>query len=226
MSKRKSTEYLPARKQSKRSSKELSAYFKSYKNGINDFHLSIFRETRKIVKPKRVLYPGCYRHVTTSLIFENVVYVDCDSKLKNCFQDKEVLDWINENKEYENESTMKFVCKTFASDFGEENESFELVISACAGIVTSSCSKYVRKGGYFLVSDAHYDARMLILDDTFELKYVWEDDKFTEDIDCHFITTDGVPMTREMVEESIKKPKARRSFKLKKEAMFYLFRKK
>ena len=63
-------------------SKELSAYFKSYKNGLGDWHLPLFKavhdwitQTEKL--PVKVLYPGCYNHITTSLVFDNVVFTIC-----------------------------------------------------------------------------------------------------------------------------------------------------
>ena len=59
---------------------------------------------------------------------------------------------------------------------------------------------------------------------------MWDkkDEKFVFDADVlsqHFITENEKPLTRAMVDESVAKPKTRRSFKLKKEAMFYLFTK-
>jgi len=224
--KRKSTETSPSSKRTRKDSRELSAFFKSYKNGIGDFHLPLFRAVAELLKPERVLYPGCYRHVTASLTFDDVVYVDCDSIVGNCFQDECVLDWLDQNKDYIGKTKLKFICANFDHDIKSESpRTFDLAISACAGIVTSSTEKYLKIGGYYLVSDAHYDARCLSLDKSFTLKYVWdsESETFTEDVEGHFVTKEGEQVTREMVEESKKKPKARRSFKLKKEAMFYLF---
>ena len=224
--KRKSTEISQSPKRTRSGSRELSAYFKSYKNGLGDFHLPLFRAVAQLLKPGRVLYPGCYRHVTASLAFEDVVYLDCDSKVGACFQDEGVLDWLDQNKDYKVKPKLRFLCANFDNAIkGESLESFDLAISACAGIVTSSTSKYLKVGGYYLVSDAHYDARCLSLDESFVLKYVWDSktEVFTDDVDGHFVTNEGKKITREMVEESQNKPKARRSFKLKKEAMFYLF---
>jgi len=217
-------------KRPKKSSTALSAYLKSYKNG-DEMHLSLFRVVQKLVQPEKVFYPGCHRHITASLTFKDVIYVDFDSKVQNCFEDDSTLQWLNDNKEYDNDCKLKFICGDFTHNLqGVVEESFDLLISACAGIVSTSTSKYLKKGGYYLISDAHYDARMLSLDKEYTLKYVWDSGKKElvndqYELDQHFRTLDGEKITREMVDESMNKPKARRSFKLKKEAMFYLFQK-
>ena len=108
-------------------------------------------------------------------------------------------------------------------------ESFDLLISACAGFVTPSTSLLLKIDGW-LVSDAHLDARMLSLEKNFAFFAVWDtaDEKFVFDADIlsqHFVTKKGEPITQAMVVESIAKPTAQHSFKLKNEAMFYLFTK-
>lgn len=230
--KRKSSKNLNTESACKRkvSSRELSAYFKSYKNGFNDIHWPIFREIDKIIKPSNVLYPGCHRHITASLVFKDVVYVDNYKKVEPCYSDPKVLEWLNSNKEYNEEMKINFLCKNFEKDFGEPVNSFDLVISMSAGIVSSSCAKYVKNSGYFLASDAHFDARMLSLRDDFELTHVWDASKkcfldTEEELHGHFMTIKDEKLSKQMVDESLVKPKGRRSFKLKKEAMFYLFKK-
>ena len=58
------------KKLKKLSNVELNAYFKTYKNGFSDHHWQLFREAGKIVKVEKVLYPGCHRHITASLVFK------------------------------------------------------------------------------------------------------------------------------------------------------------
>ena len=73
------------KKPKKLSNAELDAYFKTYKNGFGDHHWQLFREVDKIVKVEKVLYPGCHCHITASLVFKNVVYVDNYKKIAGCF---------------------------------------------------------------------------------------------------------------------------------------------
>ena len=216
-----------------KNSRELSAYFKSYKSGLGDWHLALFKAIHGhiVKKSARVLYPGSFNHITPSLVFEDVVYIDSDPKMKKFFDDKIVKDWIEDNKHYTGNTCIEFECLNFNSlNKKFEDESFDLLISACAGFVTPTTSSLLKKGGYYLVSDAHFDARMLSLDATFTLVAVWDETekKLDSDRDLltqHFVTKDGRHITRAMVDESAVKPKAKRSFKLKREAMFYLFTK-
>lgn len=199
--------------------------------GLDDWHIPIFREVEHLTKAKHVLYPGCDKHVTASLFFPSVVYVDCNKKVEAVFKDEQVLEWVTVNKAYSTEPTIKFICKSFESAF-EKVASFDLMISASAGIVSKPCSKYLKPGGYFLVSDAHFDARTTFLRPDFTLIGVYDMETKTLETSVQtlaglFQTTKGSPINKSQVEESIKLPKQKRSFKLQKEAMFmfYLFQK-
>ena len=213
-----------------RGSAQFSAYMKSYK-GLNDFHLPVFTAVQKFTSPAKVLYPGCHRHITASLIFQSVVYIDNYSKVKELYSDPKALEFVRENKEYSQEPEIVFKCKNFEGNFGENEKSFDLLMSLSAGIVSKPCGKYLKSGGYLFVSDAHFDARMAFVDPDFNLVGVYDDglsdfDTSGKELSCHFISTKGVKMTNNMVQESIDKPKAKRSFKLQKEALFYLFQRK
>ncbi|XP_053382989.1 uncharacterized protein LOC123539599 [Mercenaria mercenaria] len=212
----------------KKSAANLKWFLKVYK-GLDDWHIPIFQATQQYTKAKHVLYPGCDKHLTASLCFPLVVYVDVNKKLKPVFNDDSVLEWVKENKMYSEETKIKFLCQNFDSGF-EKLASFDLMISACAGIVSKPCSKYIKPGGYFLVSDAHFDARTTFLRPDFELVAVYDNETSQfltnkAEFAGHFHTLEGKPLNSKQVEESLQKPKARRSFKLQKEAMFYLFRK-
>lgn len=213
---------------SKKPSAHLKWFLKVYK-GLDDWHIPIFKQVSALTKARHVLYPGSYTHITPSLFFPSTVYVDCDQKVGVVFSDEQVLAWINENKTYSEKPSIKFLCKNFDSTF-ETLESFDLMISASAGIVSQSCAKYLKPGGYFLVSDAHFDARRTYLRSDFKLIGVYDQDLAEivtdpEEIKNHFHTTAGTPISLEQVEESMQKAKSKRSFKLMKETMFYLFQK-
>lgn len=219
------------KKSMRRGSAALTAYFKTYKGGLNDIHIPVFRALKNFTSATKLLYPGCHRHITASLFFQYVVYVDNYAKIGATYSDDKVLAFVNENKEYAESPYVQFKCKNFESDFGEKPGSFEILMSLSAGIVSKSCGKYLKPGGYFLASDAHFDARMTFIDPRFEFIAVYDDVKqefdATDDAKKgHFWTTNGTEITKEMVQESMDKPKARRSFKLEKETLFYLFQKK
>ncbi|KAL4222262.1 hypothetical protein ACF0H5_018299 [Mactra antiquata] len=224
ISKSKNKKTVPAQKRSA----SFTWFMKVYK-GLNDWHLPIFEAVNEYTQAKQVLYPGCDKHLTASLIFHNVVYVDLNKKLEPVFKDPLVLEWINKNKKYSDEARLKFVCKSFESNF-ENTCSFDLMISACAGIVSTPCSKFLKVGGHFLVSDMHFDARTTFVRTDYRLVGLFDSDTnkletSPEKLKGHFTTTSGSPITKRQVEESINKPKNRRSFTLQKEENFYLFKK-
>ena len=210
-------------------SKNLTWFLKIYK-GLEDWHLPIFRDTRSFTRASHVLYPGSDKHLTASLVFPSVIYVDYNKNVEPVFHDSAVTQWINDNKDYDKNTDVTFLCKRFEGRLADD-ESFDLLISASAGIVSTPCSRYLKVGGYFLASDAHFDARTLFLDPKFELVGVFDKDTGklgtdAESLAGHFETTSGKIITKKQVKESIQKSKSRRSFKLKKETWFYLFQKK
>ena len=198
---------------------------KTYK-GLDDIHLPLFKEVQRVAKAGRVLYPGSHWHLQASLVFPNVTYVDYNQKVAPFFEDPAVLAWIKENKVYAAESAMKFCNKDF-EHLQLPTGSFDLLISMSAGIVSRPCSRFLRKGGFFLVSDAHFDARTLALDDCFSLVGVYDMNRqkiSTKDLKSCFMTTAGHKITAQQVEVSKNKPKGSRGFKLLREDCFYLFK--
>lgn len=230
--------YLNEKKAEKKISKktgssQLSAYMRSYlKNGAKeDYHAPIFCALQKEVQPEKVLYPGCHRHITASLFFPNVHYVDVDAKVGGLYRDKKALDFVADNKAYEGNFSITFSCKNYETDTLEELKSVDLLLSLSAGLVSRSCCKYVKPGGYLFVNDSHSDARVAYFDDHFELVGIYNElfEKFETAqgiLAKHFHTVEGEKITEQMVNESIKTPRSKRTFKLAAESMFYLFKKK
>lgn len=216
-------------KETVKSKKFVTKFLKVYK-GKDDWHIPVFREVQSALNVNKVFYPGCDKHITASLVFQDVTYLDFNSTIASYYDDPGMLEWVDLNKEYASKPVIKFLLHDFQSDFGVGPNSFDLMISACAGIVSKSCSKYIKTGGYLLVSDAHYDARQAFVDPSFQFIAVYDESKkaldFSENgMNGHFKTTMGDIITQKHVQESIDRPKNKRSFKLVREAMFYLFKK-
>eukprot|EP00040_Diaphanoeca_grandis_P039266 m.258579 g.258579 ORF g.258579 m.258579 type:complete len:267 (-) comp36773_c0_seq1:473-1273(-) len=213
----------------KRSSGSMGKFMRTYK-GLEDFHIPLFESVLKFTKADNVLYPGCHRHLQASLVFPKVVYIDSYKGIAPEFEDDSIRAWIDEHKQYATQPTIRLIGKNFASGskaLGIQPQSFDLLISMSAGIVSTSCLKFLRPGGHFLVSDAHFDARSTYANTNLELAAVYDFENRTLQTDTtgHFETTLDQPITAAQVEESIQNPKAKRKFKLKKEALFYIFKK-
>lgn len=214
----------PAKEVKKLSSGCLTKVLKVYK-GLDDFHLPLFKEVQKIAKARRILYPGSHWHLQASLVFPDVTYVDYNQKVAPFFEDSAVLAWVTANKSYPTEPKLK-LCLTDFEHLKLPSQAFDLLISMSAGIVSKPCTRFLRIGGYFLVSDAHFDARTVALDKRFSLVGVYnmESKKLeTKDLESCFMTTAG-KITSQQVEVSKVKPKGSRGFKLLREDCFYLFK--
>ena len=209
-------------------SRALEKYLSSY-NGINDVHLNALRLIKKKFEVNRVLYPGSWIHLTPSIVFPFVVYVDSFSKMKSMLGDSELLAYIGRNSEILDKPIIKFYQADYRKALPEEKESFDLLISLSSGFVSQSCKSYLRKKGLLFVNNEHYDAIMAYVDHSFQPIGVFNNSgKLIEDADAvteYFLTCKNQVITKEMVRENSKKPPSKAKYKLKKKAPFYLFQK-
>jgi len=145
------------------------ALYKQYYVERDFDRLDLFEQLAMQHDIKRVLYPGSYVHITPSFVYPTAVYVDNDKKAKKFFADTTFLDFIAEHKQYAEDATVTFYGQSYTEDFGEEHESFDLLISQYAGFISLHCKAYLKIGGILLVNNSHGDASMASLDDQFEL---------------------------------------------------------
>jgi hypothetical protein len=253
------------------SQKQLNLYEKSYKGGsAKDLHLAVFQDAfRWIVESAdtasaaattgnsstlKVLYPGCHRHLTAALVFANITFVDCDSKVASLFSDPASLEYVETHKLYNEDPRYQFYCYNVNENMPKihPNE-YDLLISLSSGTMVEPCTTYVKSGkhngGYLLVNDAHSDARSAFVSNKWQLLAYWDDDsrQFRTDRleQCFQVIakdaksskkrlssqTENVvntkPISKEQVQESIAVGTIRkRSFRLLYEPMFFLFRRK
>lgn len=178
-------------------SKVLNDYL-SYYEGTNDWHLQAFRLINNKFSPKHVLYPGCWIHLTPSLVFSQVVYVDLFSKMEKAFNDSDLLKYIEKHSEYQGKPKIKFHQSDYRGKFDEDEASFDLLISLSSGFISQACDSYLKKNGLFFVDNEHYDASMAYVDPKFELirvfKTIGEYIESKQSINSFFITPKGIPL--------------------------------
>ncbi|MBD3192969.1 MAG: hypothetical protein GF308_20190 [Candidatus Heimdallarchaeota archaeon] len=210
--------------------KFLDRYMKEY-DGLNDYYLPIFELINKKYIPRKVLYPGSYIHITPSLVFPYVVYVDFTKGVKGFFKDESVLSFIENHKSYEESPELAFYFSDYRSNFLKIIETYDLLISLNAGLISTACKKHLRKGGLLLVNDEHYDARTAFVDNDFRFIAVY--DKSSKDFNYsqamlkkYFKTKKGLTITSEMIKDSITKSPSKDPYKTKFQSAFYLFEKK
>jgi hypothetical protein len=208
-------------------SKAFEKYLSNYR-GIDDPHLTALRLIKKKFNVERVLYPGSWIHLTASLVFPYVVYVDFFAKMESMFNDPELLEYIETHSETVNKPIIKFHRADYREGIEEEKDSFDLLISLSSGFVSKYCKPYLRKGGLLFVNNEHYDASMAYVDPSFAPLGVFSHTgKLVEDsrkIQDYFLTKNNQAITLEMVEENSDKSPSKAKYKLKKKAPFYLFK--
>lgn len=135
--------------------------------------IGLFREINQKFNPKKVIYPGCYVHITPSLIFSDVTYVDSFKDTNKFFDNEEVIAFVNKKKEYEEKAKIKFIHQDYTKELPLDKESFDLILSFFGGFVGQATKKYLKKGGILVCNDSHGDASMASIDYDYELIAVY-----------------------------------------------------
>ena len=172
--------------------------------------IGLFREIKTMFNPKKILYPGCYIHITPSLIFPDVTYVDSFRNTNKFYENLEIKKFIEKNKEYTEKSKFKFYLQDYSKDLPEELESFDLIISLYGGFVGQAVKKYLKKGGILVCNNSHGDATMASLDSAYELIAIYNrksNEKFTissKNLNEYLIPKKKITITKKDLEKTMK----------------------
>ena len=203
-------------------------YLSTY-GGITDWYHQSFKLLNEKFSPNNVLYAGSWIHITPSLVFPRVVYVDMFSKMGQFFTNPEVIMYVTKNATSKNKPELVFHQSDYNKDFGEEKNSFDLLISLNSGFVSQACSSYLKKDGLLLANNEHFDAIRAYVDPKFKVIGIFKKSnkliETTKEVETYFITIQCSSITLEMVEENKKRSPSKAKFKLKKKAQLYLFQK-
>ena len=185
--------------------------------------LDLFLLLNKIYDIKCVLYPGSFVHVTPSFVFPKTVYVDTDKRTLKFFADSRVVQFISKEKKYNQDPKVSFRFADYRKSLELPTESFDLLISQYAGIISKYCKRFLKIDGLLLVNNSHADATMAFLDDDFELIAVitLRDGKYkysSDNLDLFFVPRKQEHPAIDEIEMSQK------AIAYKKTAANYLFR--
>ncbi len=185
--------------------------------------IHLFELLRKEYGGSKALYLGSHIHIAPSLVYPTVVYVDSYKRAAKLFQDKQLAEYVEKNKKYEEKSTIEFIYRNYDKELSI-NSDFDLLISQYAGFVSQAGKKYLKSGGILVANNSHGDASMTHLDDDYELIAVSNhtSDKWrisTENLDDYFIPKNGKPDSVVELREIM------RGFGYTKTAANYIFRK-
>jgi len=126
--------------------------YREYYQDNNNENLHQFIILAEKFSVKRALYPGSFVHITPSLVFTAVTYVDNDKRAKYFFGDPEVRDFVEKHKLYRGESSINFLAEDYQKASIDSEEGFDLLISQYAGFVSKYCTKYLTLDGLLLVT--------------------------------------------------------------------------
>jgi hypothetical protein len=119
----------------------------------------LFELIREKYNPQEVLYPGCSVHITPSLFFPHVVYIDQDPAAKAFFSNREsLLDLINRKRRYHRTPHIQFIFQDFTQPLPILENQFDLILALYTGGVSKACKSYLKVGGLILTNNHHSDA--------------------------------------------------------------------
>jgi len=122
---------------------------------------------------KNVLYPGSYVDVAPSFVWPSVTYVDVDRRAARFFADQEgVEELLSEHGVDAGAHSVRFIHGDYSDELNLDDESFDLVISLYAGLISEHCIRYLRTGGHLLVNSSHGDAAMASINPRYQLTAV------------------------------------------------------
>ncbi len=192
-----------------RENNQLSLYNK-YHVDKDYTSIGLFRALKEKYAIDKVFYPGCYVHITPSLVFPDVTYADSFKNTFRFFNSDDVLAFVKVNKEYPEEPVIRYYQQDYKEPFTALTEEFDLVISQYAGFVGQAVKAYLKTGGLLVCNNSHGDASMAALDPCYELAGVYKrktDASFTisdKNLQDYLVPKSGVTPTKEQLEKTMR----------------------
>lgn len=214
-----------------RSQNALDTYLTNYKTGHGGLHdlMSVFQQVHDRHGCEHVLYPGSYLHVTPSLVFPMVCYVDSLKDICKALGNADLLEYIRNHKTHREDAEIRCYQEDYNHFKAEPEGSFDLLISLSAGFISQTCKHFLKREGLLLVNDEHYDASRAYVDPDYRMIGAFEGmdqppETSSQGLAAYFKTTKGDKLTLEMVEDNATRSPSKARFKAARRADAYLFR--
>lgn len=184
--------------------------YKKYHADKDYTSIGLFKKLNEVYEIEKVLYPGSHVHITPSLIFPDVTYVDSFRNTYKFFEAEDVKKFVSKHKEYKSEARVQFYQQDYNKELPESENQFDLVISQYAGFVGQATKKYLKQNGLLVCNNSHGDASMAFWDPDYELVAVYNrksDVSFSiseKNLDQYFIPKKGELPTKEEIMKSMK----------------------
>ena len=190
--------------------------------------LGVFRAVRRLIGAPRVVYPGSYVHLTPSLMFPRVCYVDSVKGFGAAMQSYDLIAWLEAHKEYTEPTEVSAIDTAYDRIPPALFEEFGLMISLNAGAISQECKRLLTPGAHLLANDGHYDAARAQVDGDYTPVAVLGADGAVEtseeDLREYFVTKQGQPLTREMLADNEQRAPSRARHRMARTADAFLFR--
>lgn len=125
----------------------------------------LFEALREKYPCREVLYPGCSVHLTPSLYFPHVVYVDRSEEAARFFASGNTLqDFVNRNKRYRQSCYLQFIQQDYQRPLPLKEGSFDLLLALYADGIVSSCIRYLKPGGHLISNNHRGEAELAVKD--------------------------------------------------------------
>lgn len=127
-----------------------------------------------VPRDTRVLYPGSYVDIAPSVWFDDVTYLDIDKRAAQFFDHADGVGRLVDAKRRAvgqpvGTASISFHHLDYRTPLPEPSESFDLLVSLYAGLISEHCTDHLRVGGTLLVNPSHGDAAMASIDPRYEL---------------------------------------------------------
>jgi hypothetical protein len=133
--------------------------YKSHYTQLGFERAGLFKAIRDKDPCRDVLYPGCSVHITPSLYFPHVVYVDQSDAAAQFFADeKTLLEFVSRNKHYKQSVYLRFIRQDYSQSLPLVEGTLDLLISLFAGGIAKSCARFLKPGGLLLTNNHQSDA--------------------------------------------------------------------
>ena len=188
--------------------KDPLALYKKYHSERDDDRIGLFIALNEAYKIQSALYAGSFVHITPSLIFPTVTYVDSYKKAQAFFADEAVHSFIGGHKKYSEEAAVNFYLSDYNKQFLDGEKLFDLLISQYAGFISQACKKYLKIGGVLVANNSHGDADMAFVDPDYELIAVYNrrsNDNYVisdNELEAYFKPKSKVEVTKECLEKT------------------------
>ena len=207
----------------------LPTYLRDFRESRhNDDLIAVFRAVRDLIGVQRVVYPGSYVHLTPSLVFPSVCYVDSVKGFGAALQSEDLAPWLDAHKEYPEPVEFTAIETAYNRIPSSLHAGFGLMISLNAGAISQECKPLLSPGAHLLANDGHYDAARAHVDADYTLVAALSADgayeTSEEALRGYFVSKQGQPLTREMLAENEQRSPSKARYKMARAADAFLSR--